>query len=69
MMRGMAFFVEIIFTLIAVGSPFWLPVVFVAYGVGRRQYTLKLLLAAVTAEAIGIALCLPMLRHLAAFLD
>ena len=62
-------FIEIVFMLFALGSPFWLPIVFIAYAVGRRQYSVKLLLAALTAEAIGIAACLPMLRHLAGFFE
>ncbi len=62
-------FIEIVFMLFAVGSPFWLPIVFIAYAVGRRQYSLKLLLAAFTAEAIGIATYLPMLRVLASFFE
>ena len=34
----------------------WLPVVFIAYAVGRRQVSLRLLLIAITCEAILLGL-------------
>jgi hypothetical protein len=47
---------------IAIGSPFWIPLVFAAYAYGRKQYGLGLLIILVAAEALAIVLSLFVLR-------
>ena len=45
--------------LISLSSPLWLPAVFVAYAIGRKRFSMKALMLAVTIEglSIGLALC------------
>ena len=42
--------------MLAMVSPFWVPLVFAAYAVGRRKFGTEFLLALLTAEAIAIGL-------------
>ena len=46
--------------LLATG-PIWVPVVFLAYALGRRQFSLMFLFVAITTEAIALAVCWPRL--------
>jgi|GEM_PF-4430083 len=48
---GIALLVKAMLTAL----PVWLPVAFIAYGVGRKQVGLKWCLAALTGEAIALA--------------
>jgi hypothetical protein len=44
-------------------SPLWLPLVFVAYAIGRRRFGILLLLVLVTVEAISISAILAVLKY------
>jgi hypothetical protein len=46
----------------AYASFIWMPVVFLAYAAGRRQASIRLLVAFVTAEAIAIGLAIWIVR-------
>jgi hypothetical protein len=41
---------------IGLGLPFWIPVVFLAYALGRRQYTVNLFFLALIAEAVALTI-------------
>lgn len=53
---------EIIDWFIAV-SFLWLPLVFAAYAIGRKRFGLRLLLIAMTIEAISLALGIHVFRE------
>ena len=42
--------------------PLWLPIVFVAFAVGRKRFSLKLLMVLITAEGFALA-CLTWLAR------
>jgi hypothetical protein len=46
--------------ILAISSPFWVPIAFVAYAVGRRRFGLPLLFAMLTSEAIALAIFVKM---------
>ena len=48
-------FVSLVGISLVLSAPVWIPVVFAAYAIGRKQYGLKLLFALVTVEAIALA--------------
>jgi hypothetical protein len=48
-----------------VASPLWTLLVFAAYAIGRRQYSLKLLLALLAVEAVSVALAVVIFRSAA----
>jgi hypothetical protein len=56
----MYFVIAWLFLLI---SPLWLPLVFVAYTIGRRRFGILLLLVLVTVEAISISAILAVLKY------
>jgi hypothetical protein len=44
------------------GSPVWLPIVFAAYAIGRRQFSLLVLFLLLTAEAVSITAMVWLMR-------
>ena len=58
--------VSVLDTLIGfavIQSPFWLPLVFLGYAIGRRAMTVRLLIVFIVAEAIGLGLMLYWRQH------
>lgn len=57
-------FIVLWIAALLISSPLWIPLLFVAYAVGRRQFSLKLLLGLITAEAFALAAMMAGLRQL-----
>jgi hypothetical protein len=55
------FIVLLLFALLE-SAPLWIPIAFVAYAVGRRQFSISWLFVFIAAEALGLAITISMLR-------
>ena len=51
---------------LAHSAPLWVPLVFAAYGAGRKRYGIRFLLGAMAAEAASIVLSVWILRLMSA---
>ena len=47
---------------LALLSPFWIPMVFLAFAIGRRRFGIGFLFALLTVEAISIAFFVAVIR-------
>jgi hypothetical protein len=55
------FIVLLLFALLE-SAALWIPIAFVAYAIGRRQFSIKWLFLFLAAEAVGLAITTGMLR-------
>ena len=49
--------VELLAYAFFLAAPFWVPIAFVAYAIGRRQYGTRFLFALMTAESLAVTAC------------
>jgi hypothetical protein len=49
--------VELLAYAFVLAAPFWIPIAFAAYAIGRRQYGMRFLFALMTAEAVAVTAC------------